>query len=176
MPASVNFDRLCSPTQRSQLKLVKCNYDLKEQKRAVTEFADQLSRLISSDGHSIKDRNQALQFYTEHVSSQLKILANEIKHPAFEEEQEWRLVKTFVHANHPNLKYRPGKGMLIPYYEISLVESDTFPPISEIYIGPHKNAELSERVTRTFLAGERANYPESPFVYVKRSEAPYREI
>jgi len=162
------------------LSLVKCNYSLTEQKRMVAEFADELSSKISSKGDLVKDRNQALKFHADYVYNQINMLANKIKHPAFEEEQEWRFVKTFVYANHPNLKYRAGKGMLIPYFEISLVSSEEgsneFPPISEIYIAPHKNSRMSEKTVRTFLAGERSRRSDSPFVHVKRSDAPYREI
>lgn len=179
---SIGFEKnsLRKIAERFSLTLVKCNYNPNEQKKMVAEFAFKLSSVISSEGTMIRDRNQALQFYVDHVYKQLNALANEIKHPAFEEEQEWRFVKTFVHANHPNLRYRTGRGMLIPYYEISLVSSnegsESFPPISEIYIAPHKNSKLSEKTMRTFLAGEKSGFPDAPFIPVRRSNAPYREI
>jgi len=179
---SIGFEKngIREITERSGLNLVKCNYSLDEQKRMVTEFVDQLSSMISLKEDSIKDRNQALKFYGDYVYNQINMLANKIKHPAFEEEQEWRFVKTFVYANHPSLKYRAGKGMLIPYFEISLInsgkDSNQFPAISEIHIAPHNNSKMSEKTVRTFLVGERARRSDSPFVYVKRSDAPYREI
>ncbi|WP_404366750.1 DUF2971 domain-containing protein [Marinobacter sp.] len=178
---SIGLDNKAIPeiAKRCQLEIVKCSYCPNQHQKLVADFADQLFEQISEKGASITDRNQALQFHADHVYGQINRLANEIKHPAFEEEQEWRFVKTFVYANHPNLRYRAGKGMLVPYFEIPLVspeKPELFIPISEVYVAPHRNSELSEKTLTTFLAGERAKYDEPPFVRVKRSIAPYREI
>lgn len=178
---SIGFDKKFIPeiVERCQLEIIKCNYSPHEHKKLIADFADKLFEQISERGASVTDRSQALQFYADHVYGQVNLLANEIKHPAFEEEQEWRFVKMFVYANHLNLKYRAAKGMLVPYFEIPLVspkKTDLFIPISEIYVAPHKNSELSENTLTTFMAGERAKYDEPPFVPVKRSFAPYREI
>lgn len=179
---SIGFkkDEIRHIADRCGIKLVKCNYAPSEQKRMVSEFAEQLASLISSEGKSISDGGEALRFHAKHVYSQVNMLANLIKHPSFQEEQEWRFFKTSVYANHPNLKYRTGKGMLIPYYEIDLVDAESnsnkFPAISEIYIAPHKNSELSVKTMRTFLAGEGARCDERLSILVKNSYVPYREI
>jgi|SRR5690554_405125 len=179
---SIGFTRdgLQEIVDRCGLTLTQCVYDREKQAEKIVSFVDGLAGAISSEGQAINSREGAHKFYANNVYKQLILLANEIKHPAFHEEEEWRLVKLFVPANDPNLKYRPGNAMLVPYFEIDLVPpgegSEKFPPISDVCVGPHKNSSLSEKTLRTFLAGQTAGCSGSPHVKVWQSEMPYREI
>lgn len=179
---SIGFTRdgLQEVVERCGLTLTQCVYDHDEQSEKVASFIDSLTTAISSEGQTILNRKDAHQFYADNVYKQLTLLANEIKHPAFQEEEEWRLVKLFVPANDPNLKYRPGNAMLVPYFNIDLVppceRKESFPPISDICIGPHRNSKLSKKTLRAFLAGQTAGCSSSPHVKVWHSTAPFREI
>lgn len=179
---SIGFTRdgLQEIVKRCGVTLTQCVYDYTQQSEKIASFIDGLAGAISSKGQKVSDRKDAHQFYADYVYKQLILLANEIKHPAFQEEEEWRLVKLFVPANDPNLKYRAGNAMLVPYFEIDLLppceRKESFPPISDIGIGPHRNSKLSETTLRAFLAGQTAGYSDSPHVKVWHSTAPFREI
>lgn len=73
------------------------------------------------------------------------------KHPAFQEEDEWRLV---VPVNSPwyfeaHVKHRAGRGFTIPYLELPLTREGagglTASPISQIVVGPRTDATLVQR-------------------------------
>jgi hypothetical protein len=97
------------------------------------------------------------------------------KHPAFQEEREWRLVH--IGGGHPRYdrsattpKIRTFDGNLIPYREVSFrpaVEASTDDtagirfPIVDVKIGPTMNAELNrESILRLFARnGARSGAP-----------------
>jgi hypothetical protein len=159
---------------------VQCVYDLESQTSLIDSFLSTVKVELEKLDKPISDRKEILEFYSSHIYGHLILLANKIKHPAFEAEREWRMVKPFIYANHPRKKYRAGNGMLVSYLEIDLVNTDDkyelFLPIHDIYLCPHKNAELSEESARTFIISEQAKYQNSDFVKIIRSSAPYRAL
>jgi hypothetical protein len=76
-----------------------------------------------------------------------------IKHPGFQEEKEWRLIKRQFGSLHSVL-FRPMKssgGPLIPYLEISWERLDHC-PIDRITLGPMQNQEIAADRLRKFIA------------------------
>jgi hypothetical protein len=92
-----------------------------------------------------------------------------LKHAAFHEEKEWRLV--LDKDDQSLICHRAGKNLLIPYREFSLLMKETLDCISEIVVGPTTHIDLSERSLKSFL--------ESKFLYAvetRKSTIPYRNL
>jgi hypothetical protein len=71
-------------------------------------------------------------------------LASRVKNSAFVEEDEWRLVSGPLSPNDPNISYRPGKSMMVPYLEIKLCKEDNGSlNIPKVWIGPTPNKDLA---------------------------------
>ena len=85
-----------------------------------------------------------------------------IKHPAFAEEQEWRLL---VAGEHQSMKFRIGPAGLVPYLPIPVPAS----AVVEVVIGPGGHADLRERGVRRLLWHYQLHH-----VNVRRSVAPFR--
>lgn len=131
-------------------ELVECIYDRDQHFRIVgevltrfwEELEDRVETALNAPGvHIFKGtpEERALRTVAGQLSRELGQIACVFKNPAFEEEQEWRLVSatpldgsTFLH--------RPGNSMIVPYVPITL---DDPLPISGVYVGPTPHPELS---------------------------------
>ena len=68
-----------------------------------------------------------------------------LKHRAFKDEQEWRLVSPLVNVGDRQISYRPGRTTMIPYVRFSFLERpyNTWPPagvdtdtLFQVVVGP----------------------------------------
>ena len=95
-------------------------------------------------------------------------IATSIKHPAFTEESEWRLILGPISITDPSIKYRAGKSMLIPYVEINLTKDNSdILNIPEIWVGPTPHPELAVYSLENYL-----NYNHI-FAFEKQIETPF---
>lgn len=100
----------------------------------------------------------------------LIMVAPTIKHRAFAEEKEWRLVSNdLIPATHPKYNVRTGPSMVIPHFEFDLELDDGKWPIDEVYLGPTPNTELA--MDGIMMALEKYEVGAS----VVASQIPYRE-
>jgi hypothetical protein len=82
----------------------------------------------------------------------VSILASVIKHQAFEQEREWRLVSVPLPAS--QLLFRAGATTPIPYVEFSLSSGGPAPlrdVLIEVLVGPSPNQALGFAATQTLL-------------------------
>lgn len=157
--------------------LVKCIYKPGAQEGVIEKFASKLASNINTFITGKETREERIKFCSNNLGREFGLMSSSIKHPSFEEECEWRFCKNYVYANHGKLKFKPGNGMLTPYFEASLSDKeDSLAPISEIYVAPHKNSGLSMRTLRVFLAGECNRDPGKPFIKALLSQSSLREI
>ncbi|MCB1841588.1 MAG: DUF2971 domain-containing protein, partial [Halioglobus sp.] len=72
--------------------------------------------------------------------------------PAFEEEQEWRLVSPLITRclEHP-VSFREGHSMLVPYYAFDLGQAEAGMQLEHVYLGPTNNIDLSMHSLRLYL-------------------------
>ncbi|MEV5360851.1 DUF2971 domain-containing protein [Micrococcus luteus] len=90
-----------------------------------------------------------------------------VKHDAFEDEHEWRLIVSRYGTDPANkVEFRYGMR-LIPYVKLKFNRSD----VSHIYIGPGNDFN-SVRALRAFLRG---NGYDLRTVSIEQTEAPYRD-
>src|SRR5262249_48878678 len=62
--------------------------------------------------HAIADR------FVDHLVR----IAPLLKHHSFEEEREWRLISQPIPLAHDKMRYRAGRGLVVPYFELSFAE------------------------------------------------------
>jgi hypothetical protein len=75
-------------------------------------------------------------------SNELIMLSPLLKHFAFQEEKEWRLVSLPKSTRDPNYNVRSSPRFIIPYFALSLEETDGNCVIDKIFIGPCPDQEL----------------------------------
>ncbi len=154
---SIGFDfnsSLEGIVESEGFNLVECIYDKNEQSDIVESFLEStLDNFRKNDDYSPKGL-AIRDFLT---------LAPRLKHPKFEEEQEWRLISSSKLLT--DVKFRAGKSMLVPYVKVSLFEfqdeidknnkKKTLTCIPEIWIGPTPDPYLSSISLENFLRSER---------------------
>jgi hypothetical protein len=124
---SLGFDEayLQSLAKRQKYELVECEYDEIRHKRAISVLIDE----------SVETKDDLNLFH------ELIRLSPRLKHPKFEEEQEWRIVSEDM--GHGKPEFRAGKSMLIPYSEFKLEGEDGIVRIAEICVGPTPHPQLA---------------------------------
>ena len=77
-----------------------------------------------------------------------------LKHAAFHEEEEWRVVSRVMtnYVTEP-IQYREGSSMLIPYVEFGLPESpDRRVDLEHVVLGPTPNQNISMNSLSRYLS------------------------
>lgn len=103
--------------------------------------------------------------YIEAVSFCLPQIAL-VKHEAFKQEKEWRLVVPHYNLKYDEVKVRPGTQGVVPYVELGFPRE----AVAEIVIGPGGDFH-SVRAARALLAQH--NY-DTTKVHIAHSAAPFR--
>ncbi|MEM9758147.1 MAG: DUF2971 domain-containing protein [Pseudomonadota bacterium] len=158
-------------TRRAELQgfsIGRCIYDPQEQAQLIEEVIDAVETL------GLNQRAAATPSQRfEHIAEDLLRIAAVLKHPAFEEEQEWRLVSPMISGSqHAAVHFREGSSMLVPYYAFRLADEDALGVrLNHAYIGPSSNAELSMHSLRLYLEKQQA----PPRDGVSYCQIPYRK-
>lgn len=167
---SIGFDveSLTARAKEQGYILEKCSYDaikIKAEIRPLVEWAVQKKPFEPND--------------TFHFLSEFLRIAPKFKHPAFEAEEEWRLINVrqapFIGGNQfSDILYRPGKSFFVPYRDFTLTDPskrERLLPISKVYVGPTPHADLSVWTVRNCLRNK------GLIMYgpkVEKSSIPYR--
>lgn len=101
------------------------------------------------------------------ISSFLR-LAPFIKHEAFQEEREWRLVNDNFQTT--EFLARKGRGIMIPYLEFKLTVQDGDIPIDAIILGPGHDFERAAHSLSNWLSQNNVKNPNG----MTPSRIPYR--
>lgn len=131
------FIRRCASSQ--SFNLGRCVYAPSAQHSLIAEIIDGVE-LLAGEGEQ-KDYPSLFA----HLETDLLRIAAILKHPSFEEEQEWRLVSPVI-SNYPNAEvfFREGRSMLVPYMKFALASSDgEAMALDHVYLGPTPNISLS---------------------------------
>ena len=94
-----------------------------------------------------------------------------LKHYSFHEEREWRLVSRPTNMDAPEVDYREGHSMLVPYFKLSLEDGSGGMPVSGVVVGPCPHPELSQNSVVNFVQ-KSANFKQ---LSARCSQIPYRE-
>ena len=149
----------------------RCIYDPDVQARLIEDVIDGVESLAQRRGYDDRERGSAQRLF-QPIEEDLLRIAAVLKHPAFEEEQEWRIVSPMLsNARHGSIQFREGHSMLVPYYRFELAGEDTDRvALDHVYIGPSANAELSMHSLRLYLEQQGA----TPRDGISYCQIPYR--
>ena len=156
---------------RKDYQISKCIYKREQQEELIEKIFDEAIREMKGSDPEDPD-DTIFQNAVRKCIINFNDLAPILKHPAFEEEQEWRIISPRYKSTDPNIEYRPGNSLLVPFIKIPLSDKHKSLPISEIYVGPTQHQELSKNSVKGFLA----KYDLNNSCHVKLSTIPYREI
>ena len=92
-----------------------------------------------------------------------------IKNPSFAEEKEWRLVSPPISVEHPQVKFREGGSMLIPFFDLKLSEGEEPLSIKSVSIGPTLDPDMSYKSLEAYLKSKKVKYEK-----IEKSTIPYR--
>ena len=157
---SIGFDfaRLKGLAERKKFSLSRCSY-------SPTDNAKSINHLIELGIQALKEKR--LEWAVTQCVVGLLLMAPRLKHPSFQEEEEWRLISGV--DDNSEERFRVGKSMLIPYKEFELVEEGGKTPFTEVVVGPAPHMELSAASVESLLLGSHLEG-----VDVSLSEVPYR--
>lgn len=168
---SIGFStrELTAAAESAGFTLVKCTYDLREQKELISRLIDDtrvwVNSFGASDAHMLEDIGRS--FWEAFV-----ILAARIKHPSFIEENEWRLVSKGMTIPKPidgkelreskalfsvprEVLLRAGPSTLVPYVEIPLINSEGRLPLYTVRVGPNVDPHRAAHSVNVLLQTSR---------------------
>lgn len=142
--------------------LVKCEYDVAKQRALLAPLVDDML------SHATVTQNESrLGGLLESFAGRFTVAAATIKHPSFREEEEWRLISG-VSVDRTMVRYRTGRGLVVPYTEWSLCHAGQY-PVATVVVGPTLPGPLASRSLHHLTAGS-LGWP----VKVEFSESPLR--
>ncbi|MDG9668166.1 DUF2971 domain-containing protein [Hahella sp. CR1] len=165
----------CASQQSFQVG--KCIYSHQDQTTLIRQVMDVVEALAEQHGEHAGPTHfppsQSYHGVFEMIESDLLRIAAILKHPSFQEEEEWRIVSPGVtdYLNSP-VKFREGASMLVPYFEFNLTtRSNDNHYLEHIYLGPTPNINLSMNSLNMFLTKHRL----SPKHGITYCQIPYRQ-
>jgi hypothetical protein len=135
------------------LTLRKVIYDSAEQDRLATALVGPLVEYLEQDPGD----DTRVEAVTRELVNGIAELAAWCKHPAFEEEQEWRLTYQPSDGAGKELPvlHRPADGLLVPYVELqvprSVGERAEVLPIVSVRCGPSQDPDRKARGVRSLF-------------------------
>jgi len=153
-------------TAGKDFHIVQCTYDETRQQNLIRLLLDDTDADFERNLAAGVPRPAAILGATTFLLVGLSSLAPALKHPAFSEEKEWRLV---CWTNMNDAEYRSARSMLVPYLAVPFISTNNFLPITDITVGPTSHPALEAYALDNLL--EKHNASE---VAVNSSVIPYR--
>ncbi|MGE0736721.1 MAG: DUF2971 domain-containing protein [Alphaproteobacteria bacterium] len=154
-----------------------CIYAPQEQARLYEKLLLELDKIFQQAVFANSDLQNSSSFASEfakYALLKLSVFAPLIKHHAFKEESEWRIVRTLEAWDVRNLKFIVRGTTISGFQPISMtskVGSSGLMPISSIIVGPSRHMGLSKVALEAFLM--QLGYPNG---LVRLSTVPFRSI
>lgn len=152
---------LMKKIRKQDLRIAKCLYERDEQRalmndlleRMLISFAREKATIDTSKFHPTQ---KYLGFMERFRGDILQVFAL-IKNPAFREEREWRIIsKYYAKYTVPEVKFREGACMLVPYIEIPIADKANPELLFErVILGPTEHNNLSHSALSSYLSNKR---------------------
>jgi hypothetical protein len=162
---------------RQQFEVAKCLYAPEQQRHLIVSVVDAIEDTAAALGEvedpTLRHPTQSYYHVFESIEGDLLRIAAILKHPSFEEEQEWRLVSPVIaDCHHSGVQFREGWVMMIPYYtfQLSGIELQSM-RLDHVFLGPTNNVELSMNSLELYLEKMQAR----PRRGVSYCQIPYRQ-
>jgi len=140
--------------ENAGFRIAKCVYDPDQKTELLSGLIDKILDSYRQEmpfmmDPSIESRRQT--FFEKFRSDILQTLAI-VKHPAFAEESEWRIISPYFpfYKDEP-IQFREGGAIVLPYIEIKLPEIK----LEEVILGPTPHEALSMHTLSAFLSNKR---------------------
>ena len=156
---ALGFDRsdLNEATSDDSCSLSMCRYDRRSIEDALVRALDRLNErcaVIAGAQPSIDADELAHKMVTQLFLNLLK-LAPTIKHPAFREEAEWRLVKRLGWPSRAKPQFMDRSGILKPFTDLGALtipgKTRRILPLRSVWIGPSPHSDLNMAAMSSFL-------------------------
>ena len=168
-----NAEAIKSCAAAQHFKLGRCVYEAVEQQRLIAQIIDAVELLAEPqpEGSASDQREQWFQRF-QHLETDLLRIAAILKHPSFEDEQEWRLVSPVI-SDYLGAKvyFREGRSMLVPFMKFSLAEQGESMLLDHVYLGPTPNISLSMNSLKMCLS----KHGIQPTQGIDYCQIPYRQ-
>ena len=153
-----NSNHILQCAESQSFQVGKCIYEPATQQDLINKIVDAVEILAEEHGENTDKvkRKPSQSYYDifERIESDLLRIAVILKHPSFQEEEEWRIVSPIItdYIASPVL-FREGTSMLVPYFEFRLAPSQNEPVVMEhIFLGPTPNISLSMNSLTLYLS------------------------
>lgn len=163
---SIGFyaDDLCKAAELQHFRLVKVGYGHEVARNVAVELVDTARSMDKSGGA------KALSGIADIFAFQLGLVVPALKHNAFSEEREWRLVSPLMSIQRQHLRVRETAGRLVPYLAFALAEPELNLRMSHVRVGPASDRGRAFEGTQDALTIYNVDYES-----VVLSAVPYRE-
>lgn len=142
-------------------KIAQCLYQHNQHVELMSGLLEKMlvtfrQRLPSLDTSKLHPSQKYHGFLEDFRNDLLQVLAI-VKHSAFSEECEWRIVSPyFPKYTVPEIKFREGASILMPYIELDLPTHDeTQTLFDEVILGPSQDHNLSMSALSTYLSNKK---------------------
>jgi hypothetical protein len=162
--------------RRQGFRLARCLYDDAEQTQAIAQVLEAVrhsARWAEALAHG--DANEAYRAAVTVWLDTFTPLAPTIKHQAFQDEQEWRLISAPMPFTDGRWRVRAGRSMLIPYLPITLAPDSPYLPIRDLVVGPAPHMELA-LIAAGVLLEPKLDPVTRRTVRFRISQVPYRPL
>ena len=162
-------EHILSCADAQSFQVARCIYARSEQEQLINRIIDAVETLAAAHDFDSGDDEPWLDLF-HYIEGDLLRIAAVLKHPAFEEEQEWRIVSPVVHSVSDKVQFREGISMLIPYFTLDLRDADGRLSLEHVFLGPTSNIDLSMNSLALYLQQHDA----SPRRGISYCDIPYR--
>ena len=176
-------------TDSKSLAFIKVEYDETKQKLLIKRAVDIVYPLLPpalASASSEFEKNTVVRVVANYLSRMLVGLSLFFKHPSFNNEKEWRVVrikwgrKVLAENNADALEgvnYRPSNGILAPYLKLDFRSSqfNNLLPLENIILGPkHRNREHQAIESLRMLLHSKGYKEYQNMPQIEVSELPYQ--
>lgn len=151
-----NSDYILDCAEQQSFQIGKCIYSCERQEYLISQVIDVIE--ILAEQHELEcnatTRTSSYHAIFQLIESDLLRIAAILKHPSFQEEEEWRIVSPVItdYVKAPVL-FREGNSMLVPYIEFNLRGGESVPlALEHLFLGPTPNKTISMNSLAMFLA------------------------
>jgi len=152
---------LMKKVREQDLRIAKCLYERDDQRALMSDL---LERMLISFDREVATINTAKFHPTQRYFGFMEKFREDIlqvfaliKNPAFREEREWRIIsKYYDKYTVPEVKFREGDCMLVPYIEISIADKASRELLFEsVILGPTEHNNLSHSALSSYLSNKK---------------------
>jgi len=175
---SIGFDpgRIVELARAQAFQVGRCIYTPQRQRELIGTVVDAVEAVAEEQGECTDPERRAPdQSYHdsfELVESDLLRIAAILKHPSFQEEEEWRVVSPVLSdLDQAPIRFREGTSMLVPYLEFRLATGEEALQLEHLFLGPSPNISISMNSLELCLA----HHGIRPAAGISYCQIPYRQ-